>query len=189
LYAVLASKGILAADALEHFCGYQAALGGHPDSVKLAGVEASTGSLGHGLPIATGMALGAKIQKHGNQIYCLVGDGECNEGSVWESALLASHQLHNLTCIVDYNHSTDRALQMGDLAAKFRSFGWDTAAIDGHHHGQILQALKQDHPERPLAVIAQTTKGKGVSLMENEPAWHHRSPNPDELQAMLKELA
>ena len=138
LYAVLAAKGKLPADAMENFCAYYALLGGHPDSVKVPHIEASTGSLGHGLPIATGMALGAKIRGHANQIFCLVGDGECNEGSVWESALLASHhQLSQLTCIVDYNHSTDRALHMGDLVAKFKAFGWDAESIDGHNHDQI----------------------------------------------------
>ncbi|WP_347988030.1 transketolase [Methylomonas sp. AM2-LC] len=190
LYAVLAEKGILADDSLNNFCQYDGKLGGHPDCNKILGVEASTGSLGHGLPIAVGMALGSKISQFNNRIFCLIGDGECNEGTIWESSLLAAHhQLSNLCCIVDYNHSTDRALDLNDLAGKFKSFGWEVLSIPGHDHQEIFHALSHRHPHRPLAIIAETIKGYGIKSMENEPAWHHRSPNAEELNSMIKELS
>ena len=133
--------------------------------------------------------MGSKIRRITNRIFCLVGDGECNEGTIWEAALLAAHhKLSNLCCIIDYNHSTDRALQMGDLAAKFKSFGWEAITIDGHNHDEIYRALSYIHNNKPLVVIAETIKGKGVKCMENEPAWHHRAPNNEELKAILEEL-
>ena len=190
LYSVLAEKGFFPYDEFSSYCMYKGMLGGHPDSTKVPGVEASTGSLGHGFPMAVGMALASKILKIENQIFCLIGDGECNEGAVWEAALLAPHQrLFNLSCIVDYNHSTDRALKIGDLTAKFKSFGWDVVEIDGHDHGQIFDALNYSHPNTPLAIIANTIKGKGVWRMENEPSWHHRAVNDDELEDILRELS
>jgi transketolase len=190
LYAVLAEKGFFSADEFLTFCSYEGKLGGHPDCNKVPGAEASTGSLGHGLPMAVGMALGSKIKLIENRVYCLVGDGECNEGTIWESALLAAHhQLFNLCCIVDYNHSTDRALKVGDIVAKFKTFGWEAVVIDGHDHEQIYRALNHFHPDRPLAIIAETIKGNGIKRMENEPAWHHRSPNDEELKDILEELS
>jgi len=105
----------------------------------------------------------------------IIGDGEANEGAIWESALLASHhQLTNLCCIVDYNHSTDRALQIGDMAQKFKSFGWETCLIDGHNHEEILSALHKSGNEKPFAIIAKTIKGYGCAKMENNPEWHHK---------------
>jgi transketolase len=190
LYAVLAEKGFFRPDNLDTFCKYDSALGGHPDCNKVPGVEASTGSLGHGFPIALGMALGSKIRQIENRIYCLIGDGECNEGTIWESALLAAHhQLSNLCCIVDHNHSTDRALGLGDLAAKFQSFGWETLTIPGHDHEEINRALNHRHPSSPLVIVAETTKGYGVKRMENDPAWHHRAPNDREFKEILEELS
>jgi len=189
LYAVLAEKGFFPPENLTTFCKYNSALGGHPDCSKVPGVEASTGSLGHGFPIALGIALGSKIRRIENRVFCLIGDGECNEGTIWESALLAAHhQLSNLCCIVDYNHSTDRALDLGDLAAKFKSFGWETLTIPGHDHEEIYSALNHRHPSRPLVIVAETTKGYGVKRMENDPAWHHRTPNNEELKTILEEL-
>lgn len=189
LYAVLAEKGFFPRDELAHFCTYDGRLGGHPDCNKVPGVEASTGSLGHGLPMALGMALGLRIQGSPRRVFCLIGDGEANEGTIWESALLASqHWLGNLRCIVDFNHSTDRALDLGDLSQKFQSFGWDTATIDGHDHQQIRIALNRPDSGRPLAIVAQTVKGKGVPVMESNPAWHHRSPTAPELEQMLESL-
>lgn len=190
LYAVLAEKNYFSADHLNTFCKYDSMLGGHPDSNKIEAVEASTGSLGHGLPIAVGISLGSKISKNENRIFCLIGDGECNEGTVWESALLAAqHKLSNLCCIVDYNHSTDRAIELGDLAGKFVSFGWEVLAIDGHDHDAIYRALNYRPKNQPLVIIADTIKGYGVKRMENEPAWHHRSPNSEELASIIEELA
>ena len=189
LYVVLANKGYFEIDELATFCKYESRLGGHPDCNKVPGVEASTGSLGHGFPMAVGLALGAKIRHIDSRTFCLVGDGECNEGSIWEAALLAAHhQLSRLCCIVDSNHSTDRALNLGDLAAKFRAFGWDVIKISGHDHNAIEHALGDFPREHPLLIIAETIKGYGIKIMENEPAWHHRSPDAVELELILEEL-
>jgi len=190
LYVVLANKGFFPSDELYTFCKYNSRLGGHPDCNKIPGVEASTGSLGHGFPIAVGIAMGSRIQKISNRIFCLIGDGECNEGTIWEAALLATnHQLSNLCCIVDFNHSTDRALQLGDLSEKFKSFGWLVITIAGHDHDAIEKALRNTQKEKPLLIIAETTKGNGVKRMENEPAWHHRTPNAEELKSIIEELS
>lgn len=188
LYAVLAEKGFFDHEQLEKFGHYESFLGGHPDRNKVPGVEASTGSLGHGFPISVGVALGMKIRKKSNQVYVIVGDGECNEGTIWESAMLASHHnLSNLTCMVDHNHSTDRALDVGNLVAKFTSFGWETFVIDGHDQEEIFKALIAKG-DKPKAIIANTIKGKGVKMMENNPAWHHKSPNEDEFKQILADL-
>lgn len=190
LYCVLAEKNFFPKEKLTSFCCYGSVLGGHPDANKVPGVTASTGSLGHGLPIALGIALASKINSASNRIFCLVGDGECNEGTIWEAALLASHhKLSQLCCIVDFNHSTDRALDLGDLAGKFKSFGWDVLVIDGHNHSEIYRALSYKSDDLPVAIIAKTIKGFGIKEMENNPAWHHRSPNSKELEIFLKELA
>ena len=189
LYVILAQKNLIPRSELDDFCKFNSNLGGHPDSNKIKFVEASTGSLGHGFPIALGMALGAKIKKIDRHFFCLIGDGECNEGTIWESALLGSHHnLNNLTCIIDYNHSTDRALRMGDLSEKFQSFGWDTLKINGHDHESIFNALSCRQQNKPLAIIASTIKGKGVTEMENNPAWHHKAPTTDEVKNFLAEL-
>lgn len=190
LYAVLQEKGFLTASDFASFGKYNSILGGHPDRNKIPGVETSTGSLGHGLPMAVGMALGLKIKRSQNNVIALIGDGEANEGTIWESALLAAHhQLDNLCCVVDYNHSTDRALMMGNLCDKFKSFGWYAMEIDGHSHEEICGALTGKTAGCPTAVIAHTIKGKGVGMMENNPAWHHRVPTVDELHSMLEELS
>ena len=190
LYAVLAEKGLFPLAELERFATYESPLGGHPDYRQVPGIEASTGSLGHGLPMAVGMALGMRIKGIERRVIALVGDAECNEGSIWESALLASHHsLTALTCIVDHNHSTDRALRVDDLAAKFSAFGWFATKIDGHDHEALAAALSTQHPSQPTAVVAETIKGRGCTAMENDPAWHHRTPTDDELAAFLAELA
>lgn len=189
LYVILSAKGFFPENELEKFGSYDSILGGHPDRNKVPGVEASTGSLGHGFPMAVGTALGLRIQKNPARVFALIGDGEANEGTIWESALLASHhKLTNLTCIVDYNHSTDRALLVGDLAKKFKAFGWNTITIDGHSHKDIYKALITRHKSKPTAIIAETIKGSGSKIMENNPAWHHKSPNKEELELILKEL-
>ncbi|MEK9161313.1 MAG: transketolase [Patescibacteria group bacterium] len=189
LYAVLAEKGFFPLSELENFGKFDSILGGHPDRNKVPGVEASTGSLGHGFPISIGVALGLKIKRSTSKVFVLIGDGECNEGTVWESALLASHhKLSNLYCVVDYNHSTDRALDMGDLAEKFKSFGWDTCVINGHDHAEIYNALIKSS-DKPKAIIANTVKGYGSKTMENNPAWHHKSPSPEEFNTLLEELS
>jgi transketolase len=189
LYAILADKGFITSNDLENFTEFSSMLGGHPDRTKVPGVEASTGSLGHGLPMAVGLALGMKIKKIPSKVYAIIGDGECNEGSIWEATMLASHhKLSNLYCIVDYNHSGDRALKLGDIRAKFESFGWHAISINGHDQDEIYTALKQNHDHKPVAIVAETIKGKGVKTMENNHEWHHKAPKPDELKKILQEL-
>ena len=189
LYAVLAEKNFFPAAELDRFATFESRLGGHPDCNKVPGVEASTGSLGHGLPMAVGRAMALKIKKSARQVYCLIGDGEANEGTIWEAALLAHHhRLDNLCCIIDFNHSTDRALDLGDLASKFASFGFCTSIIDGHDHSAILQSLKKESSS-PRAIIAKTIKGCGSKLMENNPAWHHRTPDAGELSIILDQIS
>lgn len=188
LYAVLAAKGFFPPSELDRFAAFDSPLGGHPDRNKVPGVEASTGSLGHGLPMGVGMALGMRIRGIDRRVFVLVGDGECNEGAIWEAALLAAHhKLTNLTCIVDYNHSTDRALLLGDIADKFRTFDWAAATVDGHDREALLGLAWADSV-RPTAIIAKTVKGYGCKQMENNPAWHHRVPTQDELPAILEGL-
>ena len=189
LYAILADRGFFEIEELDSFGTFSSMLGGHPDCNKIPGVEASTGSLGHGLPIATGVAMALKIQNNGASVYVIVGDGECNEGTIWETALLAAnHNLNNLTCIVDYNHSNDRALLLGDLSEKFKSFGWNTLEVEGHNHDDLIKNLNLKHQNKPTAIIANTIKGKGIKVMENNPAWHHKTPTELELKEMLQEL-
>lgn len=190
LYTILAEKGFFAAAELEAFGKYNSILGGHPDRTKIPGVEVSSGSLGHGFPIAVGMALGLKMKNNtSSKVFVLIGDGEANEGSVWEAALLAAHHsLTNLYCIVDNNHSTDRALAMGDIAAKFSAFGWDTQTINGHNQAEILPALLTKTTDKPLAVIANCIKGHGCKIMENNPAWHHRVPSVNESKLILEDM-
>jgi transketolase len=189
LYVILAKKGFFSHTNLYEFGKFESFLGGHPNRNKVPGVEASTGSLGHGLPIALGIALGLKIKKNNHKVYVLIGDGEANEGTVWESAMIAAHHnLNNLICIVDHNHSTDRAVKICELEDKFRSFGWEAKTIDGHDHEAIYEALTSLHTAKPTAIIAQTIKGKGIKMMENDPAWHHRFPTDEELEQILKEL-
>jgi transketolase len=189
LYAVLAKKQFFPADVLDTFAQYDSPLGGHPDRNKVPGIEASTGSLGHGFPMAVGIALALRLKKNDRLVYCLIGDGECNEGSIWESCLLASqYGLGSLCCIVDFNHSTDRALDLGNLKAKFSSMGFETAVVDGHDHQALARSLGLGPWQKPRAVIACTVKGKGCAEMESNPAWHHRIPSEDELEYMMREL-
>lgn len=190
LYAILAEHGFFDTQELFSFGQFDSNFGGHPDRTKLKGVEASTGSLGHGLPMAVGMALAEKIKQTNHNIYVIIGDGEANEGTVWESSLLAAHhKLNNLYCIVDFNHSTDRALNLGDLKAKFIAFGWQTICINGHDHQEIKQAYSHSGIDKPVAIIAETIKGYGCTMMENNPEWHHKSPTTKkELDALLNDL-
>jgi transketolase len=159
-------------------------------------VEAATGSLGHGLPMALGMAIAQRIQKSNSRCYALLSDGECNEGSIWEAAMLAAGQhVHQLTAIVDYNkwQATGRSqevMALDPLAAKWEAFGWHAQEIDGHDLAAIGQALASAQAEtsKPSVIVAHTIKGKGVSFMEDDNNWHYRTPNPDELAKALAEL-
>ena len=153
-YAILADKGFLPISTLETFMQYDSILGAHPDRNLVPGVEASTGSLGHGLPMAVGMAIALRFKKSDSRVFVLVGDGECNEGSIWEAVLLAGNQqLSNLTCIAINNYSS--SLEMGDLAAKFAAFGWVSSTINGHDHKQIYESLSYRDSTRPTAVVAE----------------------------------
>ncbi len=154
-YAILADKGFFPTSTLKTFMQYDSILGAHPDRNLVPGVEASTGSLGHGLPMAVGMAIALRLKKSDRSVFALVGDGECNEGSIWEAALLAGNlQLSNLTCIAINNHSSSR--ELGDLAAKFEAFGWVATTINGHDHEQIFESLSSKDNTRPTAVVAVT---------------------------------
>jgi transketolase len=153
-YAILADKGFFPTSTLNTFMQYDSILGAHPDRNQVPGVEASTGSLGHGLPMAVGMAIALRLKKSDSRVFVLVGDGECNEGSIWEAVLLAGNQqLSNLTCIAINNHSS--SLELGDLAAKFAAFGWVSTTIDGHDHEQIYESLSNRDITRPTAVVAE----------------------------------
>lgn len=166
LYAVLEEMGLI---------NWSLKLMGHPK--RDGAVLASTGSLGHGLPMAIGLAKAKKIKKEKGRVFCIIGDGECNEGTIWESTLLANHhKLDNLVVIVDQNKSSERALEMGSLTSKFQSFGLMSIEVDGHNHQDLSFWLKQNY-KHPAAIICNTTKGHGVSYMENNPEWHNRKIN------------
>lgn len=178
-YVVMEEKKIFSKEKLNTFCKYKSDFGGHPDSNKIKGIESSTGSLGHGFPFAAGIAYGNKLLKIKSKVFALVGDGECNEGSVWETCMIASHHaLNNLICIIDKNKSTDRALKIDNLKSKFKAFGWHAVEINGHSHKEIQRAINIKS-KKPLAIIANTIKGKGIDFMENSPEWHHKTLNKD----------
>ncbi len=182
LYAVLESKGILPHGEIMTFAQPGSRLGGHPDC-QIPGVEACAGSLGHGLAIGTGIALAKRIRGEPGRVYVLVGDGECQEGSIWEAARIAAESSLDIVLLVDNNSPRQNASTISDALV---GLGWDISWIDGHEHEQIYQELLG---RGPLAVICQTVKGKGVKRMEQDPgAWHHRAPNDVELREMLAEL-
>jgi len=196
LYAILAQAGFLGVEELFSFCQDGSRLGGHPNMWEVPGVEASTGALGHGLGFASGIAMAKKLDKQDCHIYVLLGDGECQEGSIWEAALFAAtQQLDNLTVILDYNKlqamdRLDNIVKMEPVIDKWRAFGWDVEEVDGHDIPALIAALtpKKQAGCAPRAVIAHTIKGKGVSFMEGVPIWHFRLPNAAELKIVLNEL-
>ncbi len=189
LYVTLYHFGTITREELFSFTKYNSKLGGHPDRNKVSEIELSTGSLGHGLPQGIGIAIASRIKKDFRHIYILIGDGEANEGTVWESALLAhNYKLGSITCIVDNNLSSERALDMGNIGAKFQAFGWETYEINGHDHKEISKALNIRNSSKPICIVANTIKGFGIPAMESNPEWHHRSPNSEELSLLLKEI-
>lgn len=192
LYVVLNKYGLLSDKHLKVKGSLHAILGGHPDSTKIPFVEASTGSLGHGVVTAMGIALGLRIRKQKNKVIALIGDGESNEGTVWEMALVAAHQkLGNFCVIVDNNGSTEQILSMPNIKDKWQAFGWDAAVIDGHNEKEILETLKStdfNASGKPHVIIANTIKGKGVSFMEGHGVWHHKIPTVEEMDIIKKEL-
>jgi len=195
LYSILADKGFFEVSELETFCEPTSRLGGHPERGKVPGVEASTGALGHGLPIAVGMAIGLRIRSSASRVFVLTGDGEINEGSNWEAALSASkHKLSNLTLLIDYNKmqsygNTSEVLDLEPLFDKLKSFGFATEEVDGHDVSQlqgVLGRLPFD-VAKPSAIICHTVKGKGISFAEGNAEWHHKSSLKEaDLAAMYK---
>lgn len=189
LYTVLNEKKLISDENLGSFCQYSSALGGHPDKNKIKQAYASTGSLGHGFPIGVGAAIAKKIKNERGRVFVIIGDGESNEGTIWESALLAKqHRLDNLTCIVDYNHSNDRSVKLGNIVEKFSSFGWNSWEINGHNHCEIKDSLERSNFSLS-AIIANTVKGNGIKRMENQHEWHHKSPSDKEYEEIMKELS
>jgi transketolase len=197
LFHVLALRGFYSEDMLLAYGNDGSVFAEHPPTPDhLAGIEAATGSLGHGLPLGLGMALAARIQKRSYSVYAVLGDGECNEGSIWECAMLAAAQkVSNLCAIVDFNkwQATGRSqevMALDPLVDKWRAFGWNTYEIDGHDMTAILSAINmfQATNNRPTAIIAHTIKGKGVSFMEDDNNWHYRIPTADEVLKSKAEL-
>ncbi len=198
LYATLAHMGYFPVEELKTLRKWGSKLQGHPDCNLVPGVEVSTGSLGQGLSISCGMAAGLKLAHNPATVFTILGDGECQEGQVWEAAMFAAHRgLDNLVAIVDRNHlqidgDTADVCDPGDLAAKFSSFGWDAQEIDGHNIDGLVKALsaaKADRGGKPKVFIAQTVKGKGVSFMENQAGWHGKAPNAEQAACALTELS
>lgn len=197
LYVEMAERGYFPEEELWRFCAEDGILGGHPEYGVIPGVEASTGSLGHGLPIGVGFALAAKIDKKQYRTFVLISDGECNEGSVWEAALCASkHKLDNLFVILDYNRmqcyaSTSEVLELEPLKDKWQAFGFEVREADGHSISEIQQSLSclPYRSGAPSMLICNTLKGKGIPIMENNPMWHHKARlKDDELEALWQSL-
>lgn len=195
LYAVLADKGYFDKEMLKTLRKLHSPLQGHPDKKKLSGVDASTGSLGQGVSVATGMALGAKALNNGVYVYAVLGDGELQEGIVWEAAMAASHyKLDNLTVIVDNNGlqidgSCEKVMGVDNIGEKYESFGFTVYDVaDGNDMEQIIKALDAPSHGKPKCIVAHTIKGKGVSFMENVVGWHGKSLNDKELEEALAEL-
>ncbi|MBU5625614.1 transketolase [Oscillibacter sp. MSJ-2] len=195
-YGVLAEKGFISRDEFQNFRQLHSILQGHPDAKKVPGVDASTGSLGQGASIAVGMALGARHQGKDIQVYTILGDGECQEGQVWEAFMAAAHyKLDNLTVMIDNNGlqidgSNDQVMSLGDLAAKMRSFGFTVIELsDGNDISAVVEALNAPAVAgKPKCILAHTVKGKGVSFMEGQVGWHGKAPNEEQRQQALKEL-
>lgn len=196
LYVVLADFGFFPKSVLNSYTSPGSILGGHPDSSRVPGVEASTGSLGHGFPVAVGFAFANKIDNSKSKVYCLVGDEELNEGTNWEAAMIAAHhKLDNLVLIVDENKLMISGFAKDILDSlsfdeKFRAFGWNTIEINGHNFNEMEKAFEKapNKNNKPTAIIANTIKGKGVSFMENKKEWYSVLPDEEQMGTALKEL-
>ena len=196
LYAALAEKGFFPREELLTVRKVDSRLQGHPDMKKTPGVDMTAGSLGNGMPIATGMALGLKASGNAAHVYAIIGDGEMQEGIIWEAAMFAgAHKLDNLTVILDYNHqqscgSTEAILPMEPVLDKWKSFGWKTLEMNGHNVPDILDklAIARAYQGMPTIIVAHTVKGKGVSFMENNNAWHQSLMTPEQYHVALREL-
>ncbi|MCQ2739421.1 MAG: transketolase [bacterium] len=195
LYSILAEHGMFDKAELSTFRKLRSRLQGHPTIGYLPGIEASTGSLGQGLALGCGIAIGLKIDKNPANVVVYMGDGELQEGSCWEAFMQGAHRnLNNLIAIIDRNKlqidgSTETVMALGNVADKIRSFEWDVAEIDGHNIEEIYNTIEiAKKSEKPFAIVANTTKGKGISFMENQAGWHGKAPNDDQLAQALKEL-
>jgi len=196
LYAALAESGYFDRSLLWTLRSLGSPLQGHPDMLKVAGVEISTGSLGQGLAVAVGMALAAKMDGSDHRVYCVIGDGESQEGEIWEAGMMASHyRLDNLICITDYNdlQIDGRLSEVKDVCpidAKWQAFNWQVYCVDGHNVTDLLDVLElaRESEGKPIMIEARTVKGKGVSFMEDQVDWHGKAPNADETARALKEL-
>jgi transketolase len=196
IYIALAEIGVIDKSKLESYYLDGSDLSGHVSHKGVPGVELSTGALGHGLSVGSGMALGAKLDGNTHKVFVVMSDGECDEGSNWEAILFASHKkLDNLVAIIDYNKiqslaSVSETLELEPFREKWESFGWSVREVDGHDHDQLKKAVRDlpFEPSKPCCIIAHTTKGKGVSFMENSVLWHYRVPVGVEFQNALKEL-
>ena len=197
LYGTLAERGFFEKEELKEFRKIDGNLQGHPDMNKVPGVDISTGSLGQGLSVANGMALSSKLNHDGYRVYCLLGDGEIEEGQVWEAAMTASkYHLDNLCAIVDYNGlqidgKVEEVKGLDNLEGKFKSFGFNTIVVDGNNMEQLIDAFETAKltKEKPTMIIAKTIKGKGVSFMEGKAEWHGKAPNEEEFKQAIKELS
>jgi transketolase len=193
LYVMLAEKGFIPLEALDTFCRRDSILGGHPESGKVPGVEASTGALGHGLSVGVGMALAARMQKRDSRVIVVMGDGEINEGSVWEAALCAGkHRLANLTAVIDYNKiqsagPTREIQDLEPLLDKWRAFNFAVVDVDGHDVAALRKVFRQLPlaQDRPSAIVCHTVKGKGIAFAENDANWHHKSKIANDVVAKL----
>src|SRR5689334_13826170 len=191
LYVMLADKGFIPLETLDTFCHRDSILGGHPEAGKIPGVEASTGALGHGLSVGVGMALAARMQERDSRIFVCTGDGEINEGSIWEAAMCASkHKLDNLAVIVDYNKiqsagPTREIQDLQPLVDKREAFGFATTEVDGHDVAELRGVFRRlpFSPQSPSAIICHTVKSKGLPFAENDANWHHKAKVPPELVA------
>lgn len=194
VYAALAETGFFDTEKLKTHYADGSILSGHVSHKNVPGVEFSTGSLGHGVCVAAGMAMAGKCDNKNYRVFAITGDGECDEGSVWEMALFANHfRLSNLTVIVDHNkiQSLDKCentLEFIDLGAKWKAFGWSVVEIDGHNHDELRKALLSQDGNKPTCIIAHTIKGKGISFMEDTVVWHYRAPQGEDYENALKEL-
>ncbi|MDD3048714.1 MAG: transketolase [Bacilli bacterium] len=194
IYAALAEKGFFPVEELKTHYANGSKLSGHVSHKGVPGVEFSTGSLGHGIGVGSGMALSLKRNEKDNRVFVIMGDGECNEGSVWESALFARQfNLSNLTVIIDHNNlqglgDCNKILKMDSLFDKWIAFDWNVIEIDGHIHNELKKALASINDCKPTCIIANTIKGKGVSFMENNNTWHYRDPQGEDYEKAVKEL-
>ena len=194
LYAILADKGFFPKEELKNLRQLHSILQGHPDMHKCPGIDASTGSLGQGSSWALGYALAGKRPGNEFNVYCITGDGESQEGMIWESAMAAGHyHLDNLTLLLDHNRlqidgSNDEVMTLGDVCAKYAAFGWETMTVDGHDINAITEAIKQPRVGKPRFICCNTIKGKGVSFMEDQVGWHGKPLNQEQYEAAIKEL-